>query len=132
MLVEKSADTRPGPGRRGRHGIAGQALYGAARMTNGQHLIEAMHAHLAEVRAATHDNEFVDIEEAVRLHALLVDALGEWDSLSDEQRAVLANAVSYLVRTDDDEDDLGSPIGFEDDAEVVESALRRIRQPGKE
>lgn len=36
-------------------------------------------------------------------------------------------AVHYLVQTDDDEDDDRSPIGSEDDAEVIESALRRIR-----
>ena len=38
---------------------------------------------------------------------------------------MLADAVDYLVRTDDEEDDLRSPIGFEDDAEVVEAALEQ-------
>jgi hypothetical protein len=35
--------------------------------------------------------------------------------------------VDYLLRTDDEEDDLRSPIGFDDDAEVIEAALRRAR-----
>ena len=61
---------------------------------------------------------------------LLTEALESWDNLDDEQRAVLVDAVRYLVRTDDEEDDLRSPIGFEDDAEVVEAALDKIRRSG--
>ena len=38
---------------------------------------------------------------------------------------MLSTAAEYFVRTDDD---VRSPIGFEDDAEVVESALRQIMQ----
>ncbi len=41
---------------------------------------------------------------------------------------MLTDAVTYLVRTDDEEDDFLSPISFEDDAEVVEAALRKIKR----
>ena len=89
-----------------------------------------MRTHLARVRDAARDNEFVDAAEAIRLHMLLAEALESWDDLDGEQRVVLADAVHYLVRTDDEEDDLRSPIGFEDDAEVVEAALEQIRRSG--
>ena len=79
---------------------------------------------------AAQDNEFVDAAEAIRLHMLLSQALDAWPQFDTEQRAVLADAVIYLVRTDDDEDDLRSPIGFEDDAEVVEAALTMLREQG--
>lgn len=99
-------------------------------MTDRQALRETMRTHLEHVRTAARDNEFVDAAEAIRLHMLLAEALESWDDLDGEQRAVLADAVHYLVRTDDEEDDLRSPIGFEDDAEVVEAALRKIRRSG--
>lgn len=87
-----------------------------------------MDAHLARVRETANDNEFLDVSRAERLHAQLRSALKSWDNLDGEQRRILAEAVTYLVRADDEEDDLQSPIGFEDDTEVVAAALRRIRQ----
>ena len=89
-----------------------------------------MRTHLEYVRAAARDNEFVDAAEAIRLHILLTEALESWEHLDGDQRVVLADAVHYLVRTDDEEDDLRSPIGFEDDAEVIEAALDKIRRTG--
>ena len=99
-------------------------------MTDQQGLRELMRRHLEHVHAASRDNEFVDAAEAVRLHTLLAEALESWERLDGDQREVLADAVHYLVRTDDEEDDLRSPIGFEDDAEVVEVALNKIRRSG--
>ena len=98
-------------------------------MIDQQPLRETMRAHLEHVRAAARDNEFVDAAEAIRLHTLLAEALESWEHLDADQREVLADAIDYLVRTDDEEDDLRSPIGFEDDAEVVEAALDKIRWP---
>jgi hypothetical protein len=83
--------------------------------------------HLAQVRAAAEDNEFVDLALAEHLHGRLANALDAWAGYDGEQRAALIEAVDYLVRTDDEEDDLRSPIGFDDDAEAVEAALRRVR-----
>lgn len=97
-------------------------------MNEKQQLTVLMDAHLVHVREAASDNEFVDIAEAERLHAQLRSALGAWDHLDGEQRRILSEAVTYLVQTDDEEDDFRSPIGFEDDTEVVAAALRRIRQ----
>lgn len=97
-------------------------------MNEKQQLTVLMNAHLDRVRDAASDNEFVDIAEADRLHARLRSALEAWDGLDGEQRRILSDAVAYLVRTDDEEDDLQSPIGFEDDADVVAAALRRIRR----
>jgi hypothetical protein len=91
-------------------------------------LTELMEAHLVDVRDTAKDNEFINVTDAERLHAQLRSFLQSWDDLNGTQRRILAEAVTYLVQTDDEEDDLRSPIGFEDDAEVVATALRRIRQ----
>jgi hypothetical protein len=72
----------------------------------------------ARVRSAATDNEFLDVDEAEGLHGLLAEALDSWIELTADQRGLLRNSVEYFVRTDDEEDDLRSPIGFEDDAAV--------------
>jgi hypothetical protein len=82
--------------------------------------------HLAQVWAAAEDNEFVDLELARQLHERLTASLQGWSGYDDEQRAALVAAVDYLVQTDDEENDLRSPIGFDDDAEVVMAALKRV------
>ncbi|MCE3554506.1 hypothetical protein LWC33_23990 [Pseudonocardia sp. RS11V-5] len=82
--------------------------------------------HLAQVRAAAEDNEFVDLHLAEQLHSRLTAALDGWSTYDHEQRAALTGAVNYLVQTDDEENDLRSPIGFDDDAEIVMAALRRV------
>lgn len=101
-------------------------------MTDQHDLIDQMDAHLVHVRDAARENEFVDIAEAEQIHQRLRATLETWHELTDDQRQILSEAVAYLVRTSDDEDDLRSPIGFEDDAEVVSTALERIRlqRPG--
>jgi len=100
-------------------------------MTGHHALREIMRTHLEHVRAAARDNEFVDAAEAIRLHMLLTEALESWDDLDATQRTLLTDAVAYLVRTDDEEDDLHSPIGFEDDAAVVEAALAEVKRSGR-
>lgn len=100
-------------------------------MNDVQELISQMDAHLVRVREAARENEFVDSALAEQLHRRLRAALETWHELSDDQRQVLSDAVAYLVHTSDDEDDLCSPIGFEDDAEVVENALERITRQGQ-
>ena len=89
-------------------------------------LSQRLREYMVRLESAERDNEFVDLPLARRLHDELVRALEDFDRLGTEQRRVLADAVAYFVRTDDDEHDLRSPIGFDDDAVVVE-ALSRLR-----
>ena len=99
-------------------------------MVDATGLREQLTQHLASVRATAEDNEFVDVARAETLHSRLDEALDGWDALDQDQRGSLAEAIAYLVRIDDDEDDLRSPIGFDDDDEVVEAALRAIKPGG--
>ncbi|WP_214370455.1 hypothetical protein [Pseudonocardia sp. H11422] len=99
-------------------------------MNTPEALIAQLERHLAEVRRAADDNEFVDVAQAEHLHLQLRRAVTGWADLDDGQRAILSEAVRYFVQTDDEENDLHSPIGFDDDAEMVEAALRRLTPPG--
>ena len=47
----------------------------------------------------------------------------KWDAIPDYAKSWIKGAVVYFYMEDDDENDLESPIGFEDDARVLNSCL---------
>ncbi|MQA06359.1 MAG: hypothetical protein GEV07_27790 [Streptosporangiales bacterium] len=65
-------------------------------------------------------------EQAEQLFTALSTALGRWDDLDDTKRATLADAVLYVVDVEDAEHDADSPLGLQDDAAIVRSALRQV------
>lgn len=80
--------------------------------------------HLVKVRASEY--EFVQADLAERIATNLITVIEDGGSLSDAARATVRAAVTYFVASHDAEDDLLSPIGFEDDAFVVNEALTLI------
>jgi hypothetical protein len=79
--------------------------------------------HLAWVRAQSESFPAVDIDTAARIAATLGHLLDEPDAYDADERALLRGAVDYFVMRDDGEDDLRSPIGFDDDARVVNAVV---------
>lgn len=75
--------------------------------------------------------EFLDRSTADRI-ALQLDSLLSWlGAHPDPESARLVHvAVRYFVENDDGESDFDSPIGFDDDAEVVEAVARMLGQQG--
>jgi hypothetical protein len=82
--------------------------------------------HLAWVRAQTDVFPSVDVDTAAQIAATLGQLLDEPDAYGADERALLRGAVDYFVMRDDGEDDLRSPIGFDDDARVVNAVLDAI------
>jgi hypothetical protein len=86
----------------------------------------AIDAHLAAVRQAAAGRDFLDLGGALsaaeRLHTMLDEAA----RLDAEQRSVLAAAIDYFTEAHDLECDLSSPLGFDDDLEVIDAAERLI------
>ena len=84
-------------------------------------------AHFAIVAAAGSTRDFVDVRSARRLadrlHAWLDDAA----SLDADGRSTLAAAIDYFIDTADAEDDLMSPLGFDDDTEIIDAAHRMLQ-----
>jgi hypothetical protein len=80
-------------------------------------------SHLAWVRAQSAAYPAVDVDTASQLATTLGHLLDEPDVYDAEARALLRGAVHYFVMRDDGEDDLRSPIGFDDDARVVNAVL---------
>lgn len=81
--------------------------------------------HLAEVEARAAEHEHVEVHLARDLVASFT-ALIDDGGLDDDQRALVAGAIDYFVQAHDAEDDLSSPIGFEDDAFLANTVFDRL------
>jgi hypothetical protein len=87
-------------------------------------LRERLDAHRAEVDERAKAGFLV--EKAEQAQRALRAALDRWESLDDGQRDTLADAVLYVVDVDDAESDVDSPMGFDDDLDVVRTALAKV------
>jgi uncharacterized membrane protein YkvA (DUF1232 family) len=90
-------------------------------------LKEKVSNYLAELEENQAEYEFLDLPLARRIasqcHALL-DTLNPQSS--DDRKRLIQVAVIYFIEDDDAEGDTTSPIGFDDDAEVVELIAREL------
>lgn len=91
-----------------------------------EHAHVALHRHLAELQEALHNNEFLDIELAHQIAAVLELLLADYSSFSPEHQAYIAGAVAYFISTEDSEPDLESIVGFDDDRQVLNYVLTVI------
>lgn len=88
-------------------------------------LRQALADHLKVVEARAAEREHVELDLAGDLVASFTTLIDDGD-LDDAQRAVLAGAIDYFLEARDAEDDLTSPIGFEDDAFIANTAFERL------
>ncbi|SDE49842.1 hypothetical protein SAMN04488504_107299 [Myxococcus virescens] len=89
-------------------------------------LASAIAAHLEAVDEAQRSNEFIDLEKARSLAQLARQLTERLETLPPQRRIIAAAAILYFVTPDDAEDDLASSVGFDDDTEVLQSALRYL------
>lgn len=87
-------------------------------------LRERLDAHLGEIDEQARTRFTVETTE--RLHKALSGALDRWDDLSEEQQSTLADAILYVVDVDDAEHDAESPVGLDDDVDIVRTALASV------
>ncbi|NOJ81436.1 hypothetical protein [Myxococcus xanthus] len=89
-------------------------------------LLAAIAGHLDAVEEAQRSNEFIDLDMARSLAQIARQLTVRLETLPPQRRIVAAAAILYFVKSDDAEDDLSSSVGFDDDAEVLKSALRYL------
>ena len=80
--------------------------------------------HLDRTQAAHERNRLVNLRLATAISETVDAVVTRWDQLPTNTRDWLAGAFLYFANCNDDEPDFSSPIGFEDDAEVLNSCLR--------
>ncbi|MEO2033512.1 MAG: hypothetical protein ABGZ35_15650 [Planctomycetaceae bacterium] len=87
-------------------------------------LLEEARQHLEQTQQAHAANRMINVRLAAAIVVVIERVANMWDSLSANHRTWLAAAMLYFSSCDDDEPDFDSPIGFEDDVEVLNSSLR--------
>ncbi len=91
--------------------------------------VDRVEGHLSLLEAATTVNQLLDIGLARAIGRALVGMLSIADSLSFEQRRLLAGAVEYFVLTGDTDNDMASPVGLVDDARVTNATAEALQRP---
>jgi uncharacterized membrane protein YkvA (DUF1232 family) len=80
--------------------------------------------HVEAVRVAHRRNAMINIRLAEALCGVIRSVVADWDTLPPHSQSWLRAAIYYFAYCDDDQPDFASPIGFEDDTEVLNACLR--------
>ena len=89
-----------------------------------QELLQRTAQHLEATAGAADANRLINVRLAKAIGGVIEQVVGQWTSLPDNARYWLAGAMLYFSSGNDDEPDFSSPIGFEDDTEVLNACLR--------
>ena len=80
--------------------------------------------HVEQTKLAHEQNRLVNLRLATAISVAIDQTCDRWDELPTHARNWLAGAFTYFANCNDDEPDFDSPIGFEDDTEVLNACLR--------
>lgn len=80
--------------------------------------------HLEQTKLAHERSRLVNLRLATAISVAIGQTCDRWEDLSTNARDWLAGAFLYFAKCNDDEPDFDSPIGFEDDTEVLNACLR--------
>ncbi len=89
-----------------------------------EQLLSDAQEHLEQTRIAHVSNRMINERLATAIVGVMERVSGDWNSLPATARIWLAGAFLYFSDCNDDEPDFDSPIGFEDDAEVLNACLK--------
>jgi hypothetical protein len=90
---------------------------------------QRMAMHVDAVEEESFEHEFLELDLARAIVASYRALLADAASLDADQRATLRAGIEYFVVTDDDENDVTSPIGVEDDARVAKKVFEQLGRP---
>ena len=79
------------------------------------------HANLAS--RINKENKFVNDKLADAIASSIEQVAQGWNQMDDSAKFWLVGAIKYFVDSDDDAADFKSPIGFEDDVEILNACL---------
>ena len=98
------------------------------RLQSSDNLRRELEQFQARMREEHERSELLDMETADKLVETcqrMLDSMS--DSPAEEDHRLIQAAVKYLIREDDEEGDVESPIGFDDDALVVRAIAKAIK-----
>jgi uncharacterized membrane protein YkvA (DUF1232 family) len=84
--------------------------------------------YLVDMNSALHRNEFTDFTLAAAIVEVLCNLLADYEAYKSDHRRLIVGAARYFMQPDDVEPDL-SPLGFEDDVQVLNYTLALLHHP---
>lgn len=87
-------------------------------------LLQEAENHVQCAREASEQNCMVNVAMAEGLLAVIKQLAEDWSRIPPHAEQWCKGMIRYFTISDDDEDDFSSPIGFDDDAEVINACLR--------
>jgi hypothetical protein len=80
--------------------------------------------HLENARHESKNNAFINVPLAEALYRAIEAMSCRFDNLPQMAQPWCLGMIVYYSARDDEEDDFASPVGFEDDADVINACLR--------
>ena len=87
-------------------------------------LLNLAEDHLEKVRQAHLNNIFINLNLAKEIFNTFQVVTNQWDDIPDHSRPWLRGMIRYFSLSTDLESDFTSPIGFDDDVEIMNACLR--------
>lgn len=87
-------------------------------------LLQEAEAHVQKAREASEHNCMVNVAMAEGLLAVIGRLVDDWNGIPPHAELWCKGMIRYFTLCRDDEGDFSSPIGFDDDAEVINACLR--------
>ena len=89
-----------------------------------EQLLDQAEAHLKRIRMLHSKNLHINVRLAEVIVLTFQEFFDDWENIPHHARSWCRGMVQYFCVSDDDEHDFSSPIGFKDDAEVMNACLR--------
>jgi hypothetical protein len=89
-----------------------------------EQLLDQAEGHLKRIRMLHSRNPQINVRLAEAIVRAFQDIFNDWEAIPPHARSWCRGMVWYFCLSDDDEHDFFSPIGFKDDAEIMNACLR--------
>lgn len=87
-------------------------------------LLSQAEAHLKRVRMLHSKNPYINVRLAEAIVLTFQNFFDDWENIHPHAHSWCRGMVQYFCVSDDDEHDFSSPIGFVDDAKIMNACLR--------
>jgi hypothetical protein len=89
-----------------------------------EQLLDQANNHLKRIRMLHARYLHINVKLAEAIVRTFQHIFNDWENVPPHARAWCRGMVQYFCVSDDDEHDFSSPIGFKDDAEIMNACLR--------
>jgi uncharacterized membrane protein YkvA (DUF1232 family) len=96
--------------------------------TNTALLKESLEKYMDKIKEETAYNEFINVSLATKIKDVCMILINDYEKVDNEKKKYIVATINYFVTTDDEEEDLFSPLGFDDDTEILNECLSLVNK----